>query len=465
MKLTIEELTATQVKIRKLNDRAAKRGWTGRITVEYEPVTETTTNTNGFQVTQTWMETTITGEPPCYEGWTFLAILDWHSASDLIIRSAPGVEVTDRTGLVEDQCDHCHTVRYRKDIYLVANTETGERMQVGSTCIKDFLGWDFRPVFISTEEASFDEGFGCGGGGGLPEFDPKTVLAASWACIQVFGYHKADEPGATKEAVMDLLYPNPRSQRAREFVTKLQPYFDKSYEQAQIILDWILSDDFGGHGDYVANLKIIAKGETVGPRNIGILASAPLSWARATERELRHRAERAEVRNEYFGKKGDRVTLTVQVKSIREFDGNYGVTTLYTMVTRHNFIVKWFASHATLGETANDTWYVIRGTIKGHEEYQGTKSTMLTRCKVLADSTDADSPEPEAPEEPDFKTWCDNYFSHAREFGNEPTEAAIEYAKPVYEDGKDRRAQMFKVQHRDWTERRHNWLEYGAGVR
>jgi hypothetical protein len=460
-RLTAPEYEATVEKIARLNARAVKRGFTGRVTVTGTPVTETVTNAVGFEVTRTWIETTITGEPPSYGGWTFLAELDWASAEGLIVRAAPGAPPVDREGLRPYECDHCRTHRDRKVTYLVA--KDGEQRQVGSTCIKDFLGWDKAPVFLADEDVRFDEGFGCGGagGGGLgdPDVSPLTVLAAAWGVIQVTGYRKADSDNPTKYAVHTVLFPNPRSSRDREFAAKVRPYFEQSYEQAQIILDWLLSDAFAGDGDYVTNLKVAAKSETVGPRVFGLLVSAPVAWARAVDAELRRQAEADELVNEWFGTEKERLIVTARVKSIRELDGDFGVRTLYTLVTSDGHLVKYFSTRPVFGLTADDTWYTLKGTVKGHDEYRGAKETVLTRCVVLADSRTDTEPEPEPHELVPFAKWLSiNYGWMTDADPDNPTEQQRE--------GYDREAKWIAKQNRDqakaWKARQAAFAEHIA---
>src|SRR5205807_1101678 len=83
--LTPAELEATEAKIAKINERAQRRGFTGRITVESRQVERTTVTEAGLEVTEIRYATTLTGDAPCYNGWTLLATLDWDSAEDLIV--------------------------------------------------------------------------------------------------------------------------------------------------------------------------------------------------------------------------------------------------------------------------------------------------------------------------------------------------------------------------------------------
>jgi hypothetical protein len=79
----------------------------------------------------------VEGTAPKYNGWNFLATLV-HTQEGNVIRSVPGfeapVDYRDRLPV----CDHCKTARNRHDTYIVRHDD-GRTMQVGSTCMRDFL--------------------------------------------------------------------------------------------------------------------------------------------------------------------------------------------------------------------------------------------------------------------------------------------------------------------------------------
>jgi hypothetical protein len=382
MRLTHAEYDATRDKIEKLNKRAVKRGWTGRITITGEPVTVKETGPSGLPITKQLIDTTITGEPPKYDGWTFLARLEWDKDSGLVVFTAPGVPEIDRSGLREGACDHCETARYRRNVFLVAD-ENGTTQQVGSTCIKDFLGWDFSPVWISTSISDYEEMFEGGYGHTEPTYSTETVLAAAWAVIQEFGYVRSDDWSntPTKSTVAAVL--DPRSNAERKLAKLIAPHISEAVKQANVIREWVLSDAFKGHSDYVTNLKNIAAGEFVRTKNFGFLVSAPQTWAKSIERDLIRRAEKADIVNEYTGAIGDRLELEVKVKAIRYIDGDWGTTSLYTLEGKDHRLYKWFSSCNVWSETS-DEYVTIKGTVKKHNEFHGTKSTVLTRVKVVS---------------------------------------------------------------------------------
>jgi hypothetical protein len=375
MDLTPAEFGLTSEKIHKLNQRAIKRGWTGVLTVTGEAFTEVTDNGAGLKRERQMVHTVISGNAPSYDGWTFLARADWADGG-MVLFTAPGVEGIDRSGITEGKCDHCKINRYRKSTFIV-RSDKGEQVQVGSTCLKDFLGWNTNPVWIYPP--SDNDLFGEGGyGHSTPVYSVDTVLAAAWACVEAFGYVRSGEPNSTKGTVLAVL--DPRTPAERALAKKILPHIAESASAAAMIREFVLSDEFSGYGEYVTNLKNIARSEFVEPRFVGFLVSAPQAWAKARERTLIKQRENDELVNEFLGSIGDKLELPVTLKSIRFIDGNYGVTSLYSFVTDDGHLVKWFSSRAVFRDGDVDRSFTLKGTVRKHDTYNGTKSTILTRC-------------------------------------------------------------------------------------
>jgi hypothetical protein len=75
--LSADELAATRTKLQALNQRAARKGFTGSIEVSATPATRSHTPGPGAAaVTVHGFDVTITGDPPHYQGWQFIAAVD-----------------------------------------------------------------------------------------------------------------------------------------------------------------------------------------------------------------------------------------------------------------------------------------------------------------------------------------------------------------------------------------------------
>lgn len=379
VQLNADQVAATREKFAKINERAAKRGLAGRLVLTAEPVTVTETNDLGFTTERHAFECEITGNAPKYGEWSFIARLDWDESAGLIVAAAPGAERVNREALREGWCDHCKTVRERKNTYVVRNDADGRQLQVGSTCLKDFLGWSASIAWLDAPAES-ELGDWCGGSG-VHEFSAETVLAVAWAVVKAYGFVPSRMDGATSDAVRMVLYPG-RTRYAREFAEKIRPLAAEATERAQELQAFLLSDAFNGDSDYVLNLKSLARAEAVNPRYIGILASAPQAWARAQERSLVRKAKQDKP-SEWIGAEKDKITFTGVIESLRWLQNDFGSTALYQIRNEETgAIVKWFATRPALGEETGIT-VTIQGTVKKLDEYNGVKATVLTRCKAL----------------------------------------------------------------------------------
>ena len=130
-----ENLESLQKKVKQINNKSLKLVGT--------PITLTKVEENFIQneITKEWNKVIvveINGEAPHYNGWEFVATLNHNYETGNIIKSA-GQEVPIEYRTTPIKCDHCGINRFRKDTYVVKNTETNEYKQVGSSCLKDFF--------------------------------------------------------------------------------------------------------------------------------------------------------------------------------------------------------------------------------------------------------------------------------------------------------------------------------------
>jgi len=393
-RLSYAQLEASREKFTKINDRAAKKGLTGSwgfTSVERRVETQTHPAT-GFPVERVYYECTIGGSAPAFEGWQFIGTLDWDEYAGLIVRALPGAPAIQRDNLRQGWCDHCKTTRIRRTTYVVRDTSNGAQLQVGGSCIKDFTGWAGNVAWLEKQlpSQSGEEWFGQAG---HVDYTPSAVLATAWAVIKQHGFVPAShhDKTTTRTLVDMALYPNTKNAKEEAFARSLRPLAKEAAGRAEEIKAFVLSDAFGGDSDYVLNLKAAAAGERVSPRNFGLLVSAPQAYARHLERTLIREKQAADDAGSQWigtapdkaqGVKGSRLEVEVTMRSLRYIQGDYGVSTLYVMTDGSGNVLKWFASDDKLGEREGAR-FLIRGTVKAHEEYHGVRQTVLTRCTVL----------------------------------------------------------------------------------
>jgi hypothetical protein len=82
----------------------------------------------------------LDGEPPVLAGWTLVAIAD-RADSEPRYRSVPPHGQRVLAGRVPaGRCEHCHVRRRRRRTFLVWQQSSGVVREVGSSCLRDFLG-------------------------------------------------------------------------------------------------------------------------------------------------------------------------------------------------------------------------------------------------------------------------------------------------------------------------------------
>lgn len=396
--LTPAEFAATQERAAKINSRAAKRGFTGRLEVTGAPREVTETDEAGLPRTRTVVDARITGEAPSYNGWSFLAAVDSIETADghdFILRTAPGVEESgvDRSQLVAGRCQHCNTIRTnRRYTYLVRNDETGQTVQVGSTCIKDFTGWQGKPVFLSVDEISEQLEDHIGGlSAGRPEYSPETIIAAAWAISRLFGWVPASAAGrtSTRDLVVSYLFGTSRGDR--ELQRDVAPHIPDAASTARTIIAALL-EGLDGAGDYVTNLRVCLRAPHVEHRHFGIVVSAIAAYERMTGATAQRKADaeeraRQQAQIRYAGNKGEKITVTGTITRLMPFSGSYGYTpktTMLVIVEGADIAAKMFTAANWAWEVAQGDQVVIAGTVKDHEEYNGVQQTVLTRPKLVS---------------------------------------------------------------------------------
>lgn len=390
--LSPAEYQATVERFAKINARAAKRGFTGHLSIAGIEREVTERDSAGFILSYIVMDTTITGEAPCYNGWEFLASVDTVELEDgpgYVLRTAPGVSAAalDRSNLLPGQCQHCHATRSNRIYtYLVRNIETGETVQVGSTCIKDFTGWDGKPTFINTDELAHELDNLGGGPAFITEYTPETVVALSWGISRLYGWTSSasayEGHPATRNLVEAYLYGN--SKADNELRTEVGPAITANQDQAKTIIATLL-EELTEDGGYGSNMLVCLRGAHVHARHMGLVVSAVAAYEKVTGARIQRETKKAAAKNSKFaGTPGEKITLTGRITRLLPVENNFGYTTTTSMlviIEDDTTVAKMFTTAKWAFSVNQGDEITISATIKDHEDYQGIKQTVLTRPK------------------------------------------------------------------------------------
>ena len=373
-----EEAQATLAKAHRLAERAAKKGLDGGWKVAN---VERRKETDPFGVTRFYDVLILEGTAFRYDGWEFVASVEWMEGQPYV-ETLPGYdgEQIDRDSLTPGWCDHCQTSRRRNKVYVV-ESETG-RIQVGSTCVKDYLGHDPGAVFLSLPSGEPDDF--TSGGFWTPNATTVEVLAVATRIAKARGFRPQSkaEPDKPSTATLTDKFLYERGEYADRFRDEIGKITPADTAEAESIIEWVATE-MTGYSDYAQNLRIAASLEITTHKTLNILVSALSAKGYAEARE----AERAAstILDERAAADGEKVTITANVTIVRHIDGYYGRFSYVTMETdTHRF--KWKATGKSVPEQG--TRIEITGTVKGLDEWNGRISTELTRCKFTTLETE-----------------------------------------------------------------------------
>ena len=396
--LTPAELEATREKLEKVNARAIKRGFTGRFELNAVREVRSEKLPSGLVAEHVVYTCQITGDAPSYEGWTFLASLEAIPAADGTVnwnvRCAPGVsdEGVDRTKLEIGRCDHCGTVRAnRRRVFLVRHQETGEYRQVGSTCMKDFLGWSGNPVWIDTEKTAADLFDGLGGSG-ESAWTPLTVLTVAAATVAEHGWSPRSHGGVATADRVSLFLNGARTRAQEELIAGIGQHLAEVQESAEADLAEVLRLTSEADYGYEANMHTAAAAEHVTHRTFGLVCSA-VSYLARERQQIAEKRVLDETPLEWIGEEGDKITVTGEITTCLTVDGYMpGTTQILIIVTTDTGLVKIVttAQWAYEDQVERGALITLTGTVKAHAEYDGKKQTVLTRAKLVGMGTDTE---------------------------------------------------------------------------
>lgn len=379
----------------------------------------------------------VEGDIPQIKDYEFIAKIE-HGVDGNIINMAPNRSIEklpDEYKTFNQKCDICGTNRERNNTFIIRKIDEDKLITAGSSCLKKFMPLedvkkmmdyaiqlnDMRGI-LAKADGNWDFGgegdddyYGGGRGGGRwrESYEPETILLY---CViayldnfkQYVSGQKAQEFGksSTLGDALHLKYSleSPvRTKADRQERMEAQATVNKHLVEAkkltQDILDWSKTYDFDKAAQespkmdaYFNNLKVLTKRDVLERQHIGYFASLISLYAR--EMQIKNvRPEKKQ--SEYYGNIGDKIKdIKVNVKFVTSFDTAFGTMVIYSMVDDdgHVFVYKGQYLNITgtgggaIGITKGDD-ILLSGTIKSHQDYKGTKQTIVQRPKVKAIAT------------------------------------------------------------------------------
>lgn len=396
--IPVENLPVLQAKLETLNKRAAKLGLepitlrTGEKSIQDHPYEKGTK----YEVIEVFVE----GSAPTLNGWQFVATLE-HDENGTLIRRIPTfqdeIDLTQYRTASPDNCDQCHARRRRNDTYIVAKETTDgeefddrrwfETQQVGSTCLKDFIGTE-NPQAIAKfleQVRDFIEGAASGGyseGRITPRYDLYDFMGTAAAVVREHGYisrRRAEETGdfATADAVKSDYFNRLHriSFKGQQGWTEVT---DADADLAVTTVEWVRGlDEKDLENDYLYNVFTVCKSGTLTDRQFGIAASAITAYQRAEQRRIER--ETAPKVDEYLAEPKERVQPIFTVERVFEnHGGDYGIS--------YKHILKASTGHRLIWSTGSECLeqgkqYTGDFSVKDNRETKYGKETWIFRPK------------------------------------------------------------------------------------
>lgn len=317
--------------------------------------------------------------------------------------------------LANCSCDKCHK-KIGRNKYLVFSkvgkevTSRDDLVVLGTSCAKDYFPFNVESYFGFLESAfeelgSYDEFSGSFGGCSSHYHTLSAIYNATLAttdnlkCYEKEGVTKGNVLGWLNNLKMDKYtyyrdaYPMPSNPIPFEDVISwVKDMLDKSTEE--------LRSDFEINARSVF-FKTLDDGtremrHEIHEKYMGIAVYAFFSAKQNHDKMVAKKIaeeERAKANAEvtYFGNVGDKFEKEMTFEKMFGFETMYGYQYIILFRDEENHVFVWKTANGNLGKNFN--WaeyevgqkYLIKGTVKSHDEYKNVKQTVITRCKVLND--------------------------------------------------------------------------------
>ncbi len=359
-------------------------------------------------VSTTYYTVKVLGVSPVLPDWEFLGTLEHATETANILRSVPGFEIPDDYKTGKQKCDHCNKIRNRKDTYMVRNKVSGDVKQVGHNCVADFLG-HVSPQQLAMFAQFLKEMEDCGGesfGGSGRERSVSVLEFMEMACAltntkgfvsRAAAQAYADKAGghgginSTGSETFKYLFPSTEMKKSGDLMSITQ----KDTDFANEVIDFVEAAE--SNNNFMHNLKVTLSKQFLVSRDAGLAAAAISAFHKSIGYQA-ERIKKARVgeNSNYFGEVGKRAVYTLTVLGEHVFDSQHqfgpNEVRLYRMIDDKGNIATWWTGtgHLEVGHSYN-----LKGTVKKHDDYKGTKQTVLSRCAVVEDLGKAVVPAPE----------------------------------------------------------------------
>lgn len=287
-------------------------------------------------------------------------------------------------------CEHCKRNVQRVRTLLLSNKEDGREIQVGVECAQSYVGDQYAKlvadqqfyseVFQFVQDTLQNEGGVAGYA--LMTYPPEEVVAHSVASIRTHGWLASKDDlgrpnvGSTADRVEEGL-------RVQGFDPSQITYevTEADREEARGIVDWLSNmteDEASRGGNYMAAMVAAFSKDWISEKRVRFVASAPRAYKRHLERR---KHEERKTLSEHRGAVGQKLEFVATLERCHFFDTQWGQTGIFSFRDQEGNAFVWKTGTAPFHEDDVNSIFVLKGTVKRHDEFRAEKQTELTRVK------------------------------------------------------------------------------------
>lgn len=370
--------------IAKVNARARKIG-APEFSVEVAPAAPVPADGQDG-VMEERVTITIAGEPVRVAGWSLLGRVDFEGGM-VIASSRPGAELPARYRSATRDCEHCNVNRRRASVFVFEGVDgnAGRHIQVGRSCLKDFLGHDPEVVlwaanaWVDLGELVDEDAQGQGGHPAEFTVAPLRVLQAACSEVRRHGYVSSQAAEdrmiiSTREAVFSGLLGESPTEWYRHNVS------EEDVEKAAAIAGWVASEwgalvESQAANEYQHNAVQLVANDYISTRRIGIVVGLVAAY----DRETASRAERARIVDAHVGTPGQRREFAATFVGESQYETAFGTTHIGRFATDEGLLVYRGTAPFWSASLGIGSRVKFVATIKEHGEYKGKRQTLIQR--------------------------------------------------------------------------------------
>jgi len=318
-------------------------------------------------------------------GWKFLGKIEHLSELGNVLSLVPNSpKIPEEYRTINQKCDYCEQKRHRIKTFILQN-ESGEFKQIGSNCLKDFIGHNLNQLFglsdihykISEFGDLLEEGFNS-----IPKmietFEFLSYVASE---IEQHGFISNKEAYNTGNmSTSDYVWfalTNPKEKK------KLNKPQEKHEFLASQAIKWAqeITEEETKESEYLHNIKVLSNLELLESRHKGFVASIVSSYQRNQSKIIEQELFQ---KSEFFGEIKKRVkNITLQYHKTLVFDSIYGTTRFHFFFTEQYNLIVWKTGKGLYEYDLQPGKSIVADfTPKQHQKHNGINQTVVSRMKI-----------------------------------------------------------------------------------